>query len=155
MQNTISKPVKAQFELQTATFRKTIEGITEEAANTKSHAKTNSIKWVAGHIANTRTVIIGLLTGVNPNPDYIKFFGRGSTGNVDSSFPTMQQILDKWDETAPLLSQAIESASTETLMAKPPIQTSIPDETMLGMLAYMALHEAHHLGQLSVLKNIG
>ena len=154
MQYIISNPIKAQFELQTATFRKMLEGISDEKANIKSHSNINSIKWVAGHILNTRYVTLGILTGINPNPDFIKIFGKGSSGNVDSSFPAMQAILATWETTSIDLSNAIESASTEKLLSKPPFQTSIPDETNIGLLAYMALHEAHHLGQLSVLKNL-
>lgn len=148
----IIQPIKAQFALQTKLFNTELESISEEKSIISIGNTHNSIKWLAGHLLNTRYVVISILTKTPLDTDFAKLFGKGSTGKVDETYPSLEEIKFRWNESAKDLNDILESKTNEELLVKPPFQTSIPDETLLGFIAYMSYHEAFHLGQLSILK---
>ena len=149
-----ARPVKAQLELQTILFRRVLSEITDDEAN-KSHADNLiSVKWIAGHIINTRISLCNILTGNAADPVFSKLFGKGTSGIVDQPFPAMNEILEKWESVSNDLMESIENCTDVFLMSKPPFQTSIPDNTMIGLIAFMTTHEAHHMGQISVLRKL-
>ncbi len=149
----IAKQILAQLMLQTRQFHQALDGITEEESIKVALPGLNPVKWVAGHLLNTRLLVLAVLTGQENDPAFARMFGKGSTGSVDASYPAMKEIMERWEATAGKLSVLTE-LSDEFLLSKPKFQTSIPDETTLGFVAYMASHESMHLGQISVLRKL-
>lgn len=149
-----SNPVKAQLLLQTDTFNSYLKGISDEEANQSFSTTLNSVKWVAGHLLHSRNVILQVIDGRSPDPLFVKLFGKGSSGKVDASYPSMDIIIQKWNIISDTLIKALEAISERDLLAKAPFQTSIPDESLLGLIAFLTVHEAQHLGQLSILKKL-
>lgn len=154
MNNKLSVPIKAQLELQTYWLINSLKDITEEEANKQIAGNLNSIKWIAGHVLNTRYIMIGMLTVTEPNKGLTNMFGKGTKGMVDSSFPTITELIKLWYETEIDLIKAINTATDDFLLSNTPIQTSIPDKTVLGFIAYMTIHESFHIGQLSELRKL-
>lgn len=144
----------AQFELQTNWFLTELVNISEEQSNKKRVDNLNPIKWVAGHILNTRMTLLSLLTGVDSDQNFNKMFGKGSSNKIESSFPTIEEIKFKWGVVSSELSECLKNIPSEKLLSAPPFQTSIPDKTLHGLITYMASHESYHLGQLSILKRL-
>lgn len=144
----------AQFELQTNWFLNELVNISDEQSNSQVAEKLNPIKWVAGHILNTRMTLLSLLTGVAPDQNFNKIFGKGSSNTIESSFPSIDEIKLKWEGISSELAECLKNTSNEKLVATPPFQTSIPDKTMHGLITYIASHESYHLGQLSILKKL-
>lgn len=144
----------AQYELQTTWFVNETNSISETQSMQQPAGNLNPIKWVAGHVLNTRMMLVGLINGTGPNPQYSPLFGKGSTGKVDESFPSLEEIKTKWHEVAVELTTAIKNMSEAQLASPPPFQTSIPDKTWHGLIVYLAAHEAFHIGQLSILKKL-
>ncbi|MBI3520198.1 MAG: DinB family protein [Bacteroidetes bacterium] len=142
----------AQFELQTNWFLNELVSISDEQSNKKAADNLNPIKWVAGHILNTRMTLLSILTGDASNQEFNSLFGKGSSNKITSLFPTIDEIKLKWGVVSSELSECLKTISNETLESPPPFQTSIPDKTLHGLITYMASHEAFHLGQLSILK---
>lgn len=144
----------AQFELQTNWFLNELTNISDEQSNKQATDNLNPIKWVAGHILNTRITLLSLLTGVAPDQNFNKIFGKGSSNKIESSFPTISEIKLKWDIVSSELAECLKNTPSEKLLSPPPFQTSIPDKTMHGLITYMASHESYHIGQLSILKKL-
>lgn len=144
----------AQFDLQTSWFLNALENITEEECNVQSFENLNPIKWVAGHLTDARMTIFGIVSGNLINNQYKKLFGKGSSNKISDSFPTVEQIKTDWTTISIELKKALQNISEEKLISKPPFQTSIPDETLLGLITYFAIHESFHIGQLSLQRKL-
>jgi uncharacterized damage-inducible protein DinB len=144
--------ISAQFGLQTAWFVNALHGITDAESNSRTGTHANSIKWVAGHILYCRMNVIDFLTGTHPNKAYQPLFGKGSTGEVNETFPTIEEIQAQWQVTTAQLMQAMQDTPSEKWLSAPPFQTSIPDTTLYGLVAFFAMHESFHIGQLSLLR---
>lgn len=144
----------AQFELQTNWFLNELVNISDEQSNSQVPEKLNPIKWVAGHILNTRMTLLSLLTGVVSDQNFNKMFGKGSPNKIESSFPSIDEIKLKWGVISSELTECLKNTPNEKLLSPPPFQTSIPDKTMHGLITYMASHESYHIGQLSILKKL-
>ena len=144
----------AQFDLQTSWFLNALENITEEESNIIFSENLNPIKWVAGHLTDARFTINSLISGNNLNMEYKKLFGKGTPNKTDGVFPVLEQIKSEWIKVSESLKTALQELSEEKLLSKPPFQTAIPDETLLGLIAYFAIHESFHIGQISVYRKL-
>lgn len=152
MTTKLAQPVKAQLELQTVLFRRVLSNITDDEANKSQADHLFSVKWIAGHIVNTRISLWSILTGKADDPVYSKLFGKGTSSVKDQSYPSIDEILVNWEIVTNDLMESIENCDDDFLMSKPPFQTSIPDNTIMGLIAFITMHEAHHMGQISVLR---
>ena len=139
----------AQYELQSAWLLQRIESISEEQSHLRPTEKGNSIKWLTGHILNSRMIIHSLITGQVVQSPYASLFGKGSTGELPSDAPTMTELIGAWKQLTAKFSNDLSALSEEKLATAPPFQTSIPDQTFAGLIAYFAVHESFHIGQLS------
>lgn len=149
-----SNAIIAQYDLQTSWFLNVLENISDEESNVSFAENLNPIKWVAGHLTDARITINSIISGDEINADYRKLFGKGTSNEVDNRFPTIEQIKVDWTCISERLKTSLQNLSDEKLVSKPPFQTSIPDETLLGLIVYFAIHENFHIGQLSVYRKL-
>lgn len=148
------KQIIAQFELQNSWFLHSLENISDQESNIQYQENLNPIKWVAGHIVNTRMSMISILSGKAQDDTYKKYFGKGSSNNLGEDVPTIENIKENWLQLSAQLPDLLNGLSEEQQISKPPFQTSIPDQTLLGLIAFFAIHESHHIGQISVLRKL-
>ncbi len=153
MENNCTKQIKAQFLFQTNLYKNALLHISDEESNMQVQSNLNPMKWVAGHILNTRLVMMQALTGQGADATYSKLFGRGSSNTIDPNGPTITEILEKWEEVSGNIN-FIDNLTNAFLFSKTNFQTPIPDNTNLGFIAFIASHEAMHIGQLSILRKL-
>lgn len=144
----------AQFELQASWLLNATEDITEAESNIRAAENLNSVKWITGHLTHTRMTILNLVSGKPEDEHYKKMFGKGSSGITDGSFPSLEMIRKNWIRVSGELKPALLYIEQEKLYAPPPFQTSIPDKTLAGLIAYFAIHESFHIGQIAVLRKL-
>ena len=144
----------AQYDLQTNWFLNALESISEEESNVTFSENLNPIKWVAGHLTDARMTINAIISESATNADYKKVFGKGTSNKIDASFPTIEQIRTDWTSISGQLKFTLQNLPEVKLLSKTPFQTSIPDETLLGLIAYFAIHESFHIGQLSIYRKL-
>ena len=148
-------PVKAQFSLQTKSLVDQMKGIDEHIASKRPAIAINNVKWLAGHLVNTRYVLMSMIAGEPINPLFREHFGKGSTGEILPTTPSLEEIMNHWAFTDEKLQKTLEHITEDKLKSPPPFQSSIPDHTIAGLIAYMSMHESHHIGQISVIKKLG
>jgi DinB family protein len=146
--------LKAQFDLHTRLFNNATEGITEGDAHARNHDKINHIKWIAGHLLNTRINSLTKLTGGQPDDTYAAQFGRGVALDPGATYPPIEEITAKWKATAGAISNGISNIPEDVLAAKSPTQAPIADDTIRGLLSFLISHEAYHIGQLGMLRKM-
>lgn len=144
----------AQYELQTSWFLNALEDISSEESNSSSYENLNTLQWVAGHLTDSRFTILAMVSGTETDSVYKQWFGKGTTHRTGEGCPGIEQIKADWIKVSENLKASLRWVSEEKLLSKPPFQTSIPDETLLGLIAFFATHESFHIGQLSVLRKL-
>jgi uncharacterized damage-inducible protein DinB len=147
-------PLKAQFDMQTRLFNNVLDGITDTDANARKNENINHIKWVAGHLLDSRLTNIAKMTGMQPDDTYTAQFGRGMALDPKAAYPPITEITAKWKETATALSEGISKIPEEVLAAPSPAKAPIADDTIRGLLSFIVSHESYHIGQLSILRKM-
>jgi len=143
-----------QYDLQTSWFLNALEDISDEESNIRISSNLNPIKWVAGHLLNSRYIIVNILTGRPRNEFYYSLFKRGSSNVINNTYPSILEIKEDWINISQTLMFALRNASEESLLSPSPFPTTNSDGTILGLVAYFGIHEDFHIGQLSVLRKL-
>jgi uncharacterized damage-inducible protein DinB len=152
--STSATALKAQFDLQTRLFNNTLEGVTDSETNARGNDHVNHMKFIAGHLLNTRLGFMTQLTGGQPDDSYAAQFGRGVKIDPNATYPSINQITSKWNEISGAIGEGITKLPEEALEAKSPVQTPVADDTIRGLLAFLVSHESYHIGQLGLLRKM-
>jgi uncharacterized damage-inducible protein DinB len=152
--DTSATALKAQFDLHTRLFNNALSGIDDTDANARRSEHVNHMKWIAGHLLNTRLGSLSKMAGLQPDDSYAGQFGRGVAVDNSASYPPIAQIADKWKDTATAISDGLSNIPEEVLSSKSPAQAPIADDSIRGLLAFLISHEAYHIGQLGLLRKM-
>jgi hypothetical protein len=137
--------------LDTRLFRNCLDGVDDERARRRVGDATNSIAFVAGHLVESRHALAGGL-GV-PGDSAVADLLRDARGIADlPELPTVAELLLEWDAVSGRLKHAVEAMDAAALDAPSPQRFPVADESWLGALAFLAQHEAYHIGQLALLR---
>jgi uncharacterized damage-inducible protein DinB len=146
--------IKAQFDLHTRLFSNATEGITDGEANTRKSDHVNHIKWIAGHLLNTRLNSFARIVGRPPDETYAAHFGRGMALDPQAQYPPISELTAKWKEIGASMSDELSKVPDEVLTAKSQAQVPIGDDTVHGLLSFLVSHESYHIGQLGLLRKM-
>ena len=113
--------------------------------------------WIAGHVVQTRAMILQLL-GEAVDTGWGKLFDRGAPApTVDDvgHYPSHEEIAKIMREITPRLHAKL--ASLDDTYLAGPARLHVPGtKTVADELAFFALHESYHVGQLAyVRKGLG
>ena len=113
----------------------------------------NHLMWVSGHILNTRSGVILRSLGNEPASYWGDLFARGGKLVERSKYPSPQEIREAWTKVADELATALANV-TEEVLSRPVPDSPAPkfDGKVGGLVAFFALHEAYHVGQLAYLR---
>lgn len=140
------------FEMTRGFFLKSIEGIMEETANQQPEGFNNTIKWHVGHVLTvTEQFMFGFPKKSTNIPEiYAQLFGNGTKpADWVENAPSMEELIGQLEVQVNRLKE-VPAESLDEKLKKPFLEF----ETF-GELANMALfHEAHHLGQIHIMKRI-
>src|SRR4051812_28620100 len=123
--STQTAALKAQYDLHTRLFTNATEGLTDADANSRNSEHVNHIKWIAGHLLNTRLDSMSRVTGLEPDNTYFAQFGRGNSMDPDAIYPPIDEIRTKWSSAADAIGTAITKMPEEALNAKSPAPVPI------------------------------
>jgi uncharacterized damage-inducible protein DinB len=142
-----------QYTLNSDLVSRSIADIAADKWFTQPCPDSNHLMWVTGHILNIRGHMVLRLLGAQPKPYWDELFKRGGKLVQPERYPRPEEVRGAWTEVANELSAAFTSVSEKTL-AQPAPQTNAPtfDGTVGGLIAFFALHEGYHVGQLGYLR---
>lgn len=135
---------------------KLIEGLSEAEMLTQPTAgRGNHGLWVLGHVTWTDAAILyGYVKKGQTSPleDWTGLFGRGSEPVADAGkYPTKAEILARWDKIRQEVNDTLDRLSDEEL-ARPTGADAELFKTVGNCLAALAIHQAFHTGQVSVVR---
>lgn len=112
--------------------------------------RNNSMLWVAGHIVQTRAMVLQML-GERVDTGWGNLFDRGAAIQEPAKYPSGAEIERVSREISAKLRTSLSVLSEEQLArsASLPIPgiTTVADE-----LAFFALHDSYHVGQLAYIR---
>jgi uncharacterized damage-inducible protein DinB len=148
--------LKTQFDFQTRLFNNVISGVSDDESQVRNSEHINHIKWIAGHMLNTRLGTMSKMAGLQPDESYGTQFGRGSVLDMNATYPSLEEITAKWQAVSPAISEGLSNIPAEVLASKAPFQTPITniDDSIHGVLLFLLSHEGYHIGQLSILRKM-
>jgi uncharacterized damage-inducible protein DinB len=146
---TIADSILPEFDLEMAGTRKTIERVPDSKLDWKAHPKSNSIGWVAGHLAEIPGWVKPTL-----KQDSWDYSPPGAEPYSTPPATNIRQALDLFDKNVAAARSAIESTSDEefgkpwTLLYQGRVIFKMPRDTV--MRSFILNHTIHHRAILTV-----
>jgi uncharacterized damage-inducible protein DinB len=130
-----------------------LEGLTHDELWKAPTDRNNAMLWIAGHVVQTRALILRLL-GEAVDTGWGMLFDRGvPAANVADAnrYPSRDEIEKAMREITPRLHAKLASLDDTYLAGSPRMQ--LPGtKTVADELGFFALHESYHVGQLSYIR---
>jgi uncharacterized damage-inducible protein DinB len=151
---TAAAPIAMIFAFSDSLVLQALEGLTHEELWRPLTTSNNALLWVAGHIAQTRAVVLQML-GEQAEAGWGSLFDRGAKIGNPKEYPSGSEVARVMREISPRLHTALAALQDEQLSR--PASLPIPGlKTLTDELAFFALHDAYHVGQLAyVRKGLG
>jgi hypothetical protein len=144
-------PVAHQFRETTRLYVRALDGVTRDALLTRPGPRSNPLLWVAGHLVQQRTRLLGALGPARQIP-WDDLFGTGSMIGDLHNYPGIGELDAVWRSATEELLRRLETINSSSLAAPSPDWLRTQDGTLLGALAFAAMHEAYHVGQMGFLR---
>ncbi|MGO8817165.1 MAG: DinB family protein [Terriglobia bacterium] len=138
------------FKTNTGLFKKTIEGVPTEKLLARPGEDSNHMLWIAAHVVVHRAKVLKLL-GQEWSAPWEGLLARGAKLTADERYPAMVEIVRAWDEVSGKLAPSLANASAEALGVPVPKGITL-DGKISGQIAFLALHETYHVGQMAYLR---
>jgi hypothetical protein len=143
-------PIALTFSFNDPLVLQAMEGLTQEELWRRLTPSTNPMLWVAGHIVQTRAMVLQML-GQPADTGWGGLFDRGAKIGDPKDYPAGSEIVRVMNEIGPRLHAAISGLQEEQLNR--PASLPIPGiHTLTDELAFFSLHESYHVGQLAFLR---
>jgi len=126
-------------------------GVKPEEFWTQPTPRTNSMLWIYAHMATVRGRLLKVL-GDEYDPGWFASFGRGAALQDPQTYPSREKILEGSREVNARLFARL-AALTDADLARP-AQGPLPPavQTVGDQIAFIALHDSYHLGQLAYVR---
>lgn len=139
-------PVAMIFAFNDSFVVQALDGLTQEELWRAPTSHNNPLLWVAGHLVQTRVTVLGLL-GEQVDTGWGDLFQRGARIGDVKQYPSGSEIARVMGEISPRLHAALARQSADQLNRSASLP--IPGIKTLGdELAFFALHDSYHIGQL-------
>lgn len=143
--------VLAQMRETTAAYPRALAGIGHEALLSRPGPRSNPMLWVAGHLVQARTRLLGAFGPPRTLP-WADLFATGSVIGDLTRYPGIGELVAVWRSASDELVKRIAALPDQQLGEPPPAWLTGGDGTVLGALAFAAFHEAYHVGQMGYLR---
>jgi uncharacterized damage-inducible protein DinB len=153
----VAAPIATIFAINDGFVLPAIAGLTHDELWKAPTDRNNGMLWIAGHVVQTRAMILQVL-GESVDTGWGKLFDRSApAAKLDDAerYPPASDIERVMREVTPRLHAKLASLDDTYLAA--PARMQVPGtKTVADELAFFALHESYHVGQLAyVRKGLG
>ncbi|MBT8479530.1 MAG: DinB family protein [Gemmatimonadetes bacterium] len=145
------QPVKGILELNAALFRKALDGVDQAAAERRPNDHTNSLAFIACHALDARFYLLKLAGHERTNP-WQSLFDAANDVSTMKEYPPLYEVLAEWDELHEATLGFLAEMSPAELDAESSAQFPTEDRSTLGGIAFLAFHEAYHVGQMGLVR---
>ncbi len=146
------RPIAEQYAFNGSLFAIAFDDLSGEEARTAPGPGSSSIHWIGGHLVTARYHTLQLLRKKAPVPWEGRFESSVPAG--EQAAVSIERIIDEWNRVTPVLMSALAGAEKRLLHTAPPTPFPTIEQNTLAALAFMANHEAYHLGQISYARRL-
>lgn len=146
-------PLVEIYKTNSNIFLHALSDISEDDMARRPDENTNNLLYIAGHMLTSR-IILGQMLGMKEEVPFDGKFGRGEPLRDKSEYPGIDEITNLWISFSEKLLSQMEAVDQNILSAKAPYEFPIGDKTITGGVAFMALHEACHIGQIGMIRKM-
>lgn len=139
----------AVVRMNTRLFERCLDGVTDHDATERPGAA-NSMTFIFLHVADARYYLAGLVGPALANP-LAEYTEVQSIGEAET-LPSLEELRSAWREVSPIVEHRLQALEPEAWSRESPASFPIPDETLMGAIAFLIQHESYHLGQLGLLR---
>ena len=129
-------------------YTNALDGVSNADLAKRTSDTSNSMLWVAGHIAHVRAMIASLLGQQVESP--LEAFNDSYSPEKD--YADIETVKDFFNKVTHSVHGGLSTASDEVLGGAPPFPLPITDQSVGGAIAFLVQHEAYHVGQLGILR---
>lgn len=142
--------IEGIFNTNTAIVNKAIGDIGNDDWFRTPGDDSNHLLWLMGHLIVHRGMTLKAM-GVDWDASWSSLFARGSERIGDAEYPSTEEIQAAWAHVSEQLSAALSKPSAAVLTQETPKGFSF-DGKVSGKVAFLAFHDAYHVGQISFLR---
>jgi uncharacterized damage-inducible protein DinB len=144
-------PLAGILHLNTKLFDNCLDGLTEEQCTVRPSDTTNSARFVAAHLAESRYYTLKVLGAPQPFP-LERYLGEWRGIDEITEWPSLAEIKSAWAEASAALDARLGAIGAAELDAPSETQMPIEDRSVLGLFGFLVQHDSYHVGQLSMLR---
>ena len=145
------EPLAAIFDLNTDLLLNTLEDVSESESHQRLAGGGNSIAFLAAHLTDTRHFLASRLGRPLPNP-LSRYLADATSIDEIRAWATLEQVRGAWLSISSHLQTTLGSLTADDLGRANAHRFPIPDDTALGLIAFLAQHDSYHLGQAAFIR---
>lgn len=145
------EPVAGILALNSALFRRALKGVDQEAMQRRPNEHTNSLAFVACHALDARFYLMRLCGHEMTNPWQELFEGDHDVSDM-KEYPPAYELLTVWEEVHDATLAHLSGMTATELDGPCAERFPTDDASLLGGIAFLAFHEAYHVGQMGLLR---
>lgn len=147
-------PIEGSFRSNHGLFRAALDGLgAGDVAWQERSGQANHLAFLAVHLVGARYWILGFL-GVEAADPLEPYHGKARSIEDMDEFPPPDEVREAWEDVGPRLEAALAAAPPRFLREAHGVPFPTPGPTRLDALAFLAQHEAYHLGQMALIRRI-
>ena len=108
----------------------------------------NSFQWVFGHVVASRFHLAKAL-GLDVEAPGDKLYAMGADTHGPDAYPSVEELKKAYSEVTAKLQERFQNVTDSELDAAPPYKIPGIEESLAGLVSFLAFHEAYHVGQLA------
>ena len=151
--NPITAPLVTIFNVNNVLITRALDGLSEDDLRRRLSDQSSSMFWVLGHIVHTRGGLLRLL-GEDYRTGWGDVFRRGASELDRQEYPTLSSIERVREEIIGRVRARLASVEDDQLSKPAPTSPAPNVETVRDLIAFLAMHEAYHVGQLGFIRKL-
>jgi uncharacterized damage-inducible protein DinB len=144
-------PLAAIFDLDTDLLLNCLDGLSDAEGRERLPGGGNSITFLAAHLTDSRHLLAARIGRPLDNPMTRCLEGARRFEEV-RAWPTLDEVRSAWRSIGAHLQTSLASLTSDDLRRPHSHRFPIGDTTQLGMIAFLAQHDAYHIGQVAFLR---
>jgi uncharacterized damage-inducible protein DinB len=146
----VAAPIATIFAANDNLALQAMDGLTPQQLWQAPTDRNNAMLWLAGHLVQTRTQLLGLL-GEAFDTGWGDRFNRGASVGDPDGYPVREEIERVMRRVSERLHARLATLS-DAQLAQPPAAPIPGAKTIADQVALFAFHDSYHVGQMAFIR---
>jgi uncharacterized damage-inducible protein DinB len=151
--NPVTAPLVTIFNVNNVLITRALDGLREDELRRRPSDHSNSMFWLLGHIVHTRGGLLRLL-GEDYRTGWGDVFRRGASELDRQEYPALSSIERVREDVIGRVRARLGSVEDDQLTKPAPTSPAPNIKTVRDLIAFLAMHEAYHVGQLGFIRKL-